>query len=195
MNSLLGLPFVLSTIINSLRKDIQPAWGTPMTDSIRDPQDKPDFLNQEITPENTPSGKIAPYYHAPKSEPILEAIKQEYLKNSNFTDDAKNFYSKIPIVSDNLETGAANMTMDPRVESYMTVDKKIDLNDKEMQKQILEHELLHATPKIPTAILPLNKKTQKDVEERWQTKDKNTVKEEQWAEQQLPSILYKYIFK
>jgi hypothetical protein len=178
------IPFVLATFLQQVRKNVQPSQPAEMVNST-------DI--QGSTPAS--SAQLAPYYRAPQTDPKLEAIKQAMLLNSNFRDGAKKYFSKIPIVSGELEAAAAGVPADSKIEPYIIVDKKTNMNDKDIVKRILTHELLHTAPQLPTSVLPSNKKRLKEFQGRWENNDTNYIKEEQWAEQALPKILYKYLFK
>ena len=180
--------FAISTLINQIRKNIQPSSPVEYTNdsSIGDSK------------EYGESGKIAPYYTAPPSDPLLEKKKQEVIDQSGYREVVKNYLKNIPISQskDKLEDNmVAYATDDPTTERYIVISKDVNMDNRALSDYILNHELKHTAQLIPTSLLPINKEKEKQISDIWGTKDKDIIKKEQFAEGLSPSIIYKYLLK
>jgi len=180
--------FAISTLINQIRKNIQP------TNSVEYTNDASVYDSKE----SGESGKIAPYYIAPPSDPLLEKKKKEVIDQSVYRDQVKKYLKNIPI-SRSSENGKDGMigyaVSDPRAEKHIVISKDTDMNNHALSDYILNHELKHTAQLIPTSMIPINKDKEKQISNIWDTKDKNVIKKEQFAEGYSNPLIYKYLLK
>lgn len=178
------------------------------------------YMNvQVLAGQNRDNVNIRPFNNepAPQSDPRLEAMKQNILNSPNLRDVAKNYQSNIPLTFENLPPtvmgNAANKggehpyiaisdrvlkPIDPRLSPQRQVEQKA--YNQEQLNQIIEHELLHQTPRlVPTEMFhPQNKAVIDEYTQRWGAdymKHPKALVEEMFAEQDLPPAYYWHVFK